>query len=31
LRYELFDGTHAGIDWRYPEAIGWLAERLSPG
>ncbi len=30
LRFELFDGTHAGIDWRYPEAIGWLAERLSP-
>ena len=29
LRFELFDGTHAGIDWRYPEAIGWLAERLS--
>ena len=29
LRYELFDGTHAGIDWRYPAAIGWLAERLS--
>jgi S-formylglutathione hydrolase FrmB len=30
LQYELFDGTHAGIDWRYPEAIGWLADRLSP-
>jgi S-formylglutathione hydrolase FrmB len=30
LRYELFDGTHAGIDWRYPEAVGWLADRLSP-
>jgi len=29
LRYELFDGTHAGIEWRYPQAIGWLAERLS--
>ena len=29
VRFELFDGTHAGIDWRYPEAIGWLAERLS--
>ena len=29
LRFELFDGTHGGIDWRYPEAIGWLAERLS--
>ncbi|MBA4169953.1 MAG: enterochelin esterase, partial [Chloroflexi bacterium] len=30
LRFELFDGTHAGIEWRYPSAIGWLAERLSP-
>ncbi len=30
LRFELFDGTHAGIEWRYPIAIGWLAERLSP-
>jgi S-formylglutathione hydrolase FrmB len=29
IRFELFDGTHSGIDWRYPEAIGWLAERLS--
>jgi hypothetical protein len=28
MRFELVDGTHAGIDWRYPEAIGWLAERL---
>ena len=30
VHYELFDGTHAGIEWRYPEAIGWLAERLAP-
>jgi S-formylglutathione hydrolase FrmB len=30
LRYELFEGTHANIEWRYPEAIGWLAERLAP-
>ena len=29
VRFELFDGTHGGIDWRYPDAIGWLAERLS--
>lgn len=28
IRFELFDGTHSGIDWRYPDAIGWLAERL---
>ena len=30
LRFELFDGKHGGIDWRYPDAIGWLAERLAP-
>lgn len=30
VRFELFDGRHGGIDWRYPEAIGWLAERLAP-
>ncbi|HEX2883101.1 MAG TPA: alpha/beta hydrolase-fold protein [Candidatus Limnocylindria bacterium] len=28
LRFELFDGSHSGIEWRYPQAIGWLAERL---
>jgi S-formylglutathione hydrolase FrmB len=31
VRFELFEGTHSGIDWRYPLALGWLAERLSPG
>ena len=30
VRYELFDGGHGGMDWRYPEAIGWLVERLDP-
>jgi S-formylglutathione hydrolase FrmB len=30
VRFELFPGAHGGIEWRYPEAIGWLAERLSP-
>jgi hypothetical protein len=30
VHFELFDGTHGGIDWRYPLAIGWLAERLAP-
>ncbi|HEX5038528.1 MAG TPA: alpha/beta hydrolase-fold protein [Candidatus Limnocylindria bacterium] len=28
VRFELFDGTHAGLEWRYPSAVGWLAERL---
>jgi hypothetical protein len=30
IRFELFEGTHSGIEWRYPEAIAWLAERLAP-
>jgi S-formylglutathione hydrolase FrmB len=29
VRFELFDGTHGGIEWRYPDAIAWLAEGLS--
>ena len=29
VRFELFEGTHTAITWRYPLAIGWLAERLS--
>ncbi len=29
VRYELFDGTHGGLEWRYPEAVGWLADRLA--
>src|SRR4051794_10837781 len=28
--FELFDGTHSGIEYRYPLAIRYLAERLSP-
>ena len=30
VRFELFDGAHGGIEWRYPPALGWLAERLAP-
>jgi hypothetical protein len=30
VHFELFDGTHSNIDWRYPISLGWLAERLSP-
>jgi S-formylglutathione hydrolase FrmB len=30
VAFELFEGTHASLEWRYPTAIGWLAERLSP-
>jgi putative esterase len=28
--YELFDATHAGIEYRYPIGLKYLAERLSP-
>ena len=30
LHFELFEGTHADLEWRYPLAIGWLAERCAP-
>ena len=29
VTFELFDGTQANLEWRYPMAVGWLAERLS--
>ncbi len=28
--FELFDGTHGGIDYRYPLGLRYLAERLAP-
>ena len=31
VHFELFDGTHSNIDWRYPMSLGWLAARLTPG
>jgi hypothetical protein len=27
--FELFDAGHGGIDYRYPPALAWLAERLA--
>jgi hypothetical protein len=30
VRFELFDATHAGIDYRYPLSLAYLAERLTP-
>ena len=30
LHVERFAGTHGGIEWRYPAALAWLAERLRP-
>ena len=29
IRFELFEGTHAGIDYRYPMALAWLCERIA--
>jgi hypothetical protein len=29
-RFELFDATHSGIEYRYPLAVRHLAERLQP-
>jgi len=29
VRFELFEGTHMAIDYRYPQALAWLAHRLS--
>jgi S-formylglutathione hydrolase FrmB len=28
--FELFDATHMGIEYRYPQSLKYLAERLSP-
>lgn len=30
VRFEIFDGGHGGIDFRYPLALRYLAERLAP-
>ena len=29
VHFELFDGTHSAIDWRYPMSLAYLAEKLS--
>ncbi len=31
VAFELFDAGHGGIEYRYPLALRYLAERLSPG
>src|SRR6516225_3106113 len=28
VRYELFDATHAGIDYRYPLSLAWLCQQM---
>ena len=30
IAFELFDGGHGGVEWRYPLALRWLAERIAP-
>jgi hypothetical protein len=30
VRFELFEGGHMSIEYRYPIALRYLAERLSP-
>ena len=29
IQFELFDGGHGGMDYRYPMALSWLANRLA--
>ncbi|HEY3685849.1 MAG TPA: alpha/beta hydrolase-fold protein [Streptosporangiaceae bacterium] len=29
IRFELFDATHMGIDYRYPLSLAWLADRIA--
>jgi S-formylglutathione hydrolase FrmB len=29
IRFEIFEGTHAAIDYRYPLAVAWLSQRIS--
>ena len=30
IHFELFDAGHGGIDYRYPLALTWLAQRIAP-
>jgi hypothetical protein len=30
VHFELFEGTHSGIDYRYPMALAYLAHQLAP-
>jgi S-formylglutathione hydrolase FrmB len=29
IRFELFDGSHGGIDYRYPLSLAWLCQRIA--
>jgi hypothetical protein len=28
--FEIFDGTHSNLTYRYPKSLAYLAERLTP-
>ena len=30
IRFELFDASHMGIDYRYPLSLAWLCQRITP-
>jgi S-formylglutathione hydrolase FrmB len=30
IHYELFDATHAAIDYRYPLSLAWLCQQMTP-
>jgi hypothetical protein len=29
IRFELFEGTHGGVDYRYPLSLAWLCQRIA--
>jgi S-formylglutathione hydrolase FrmB len=29
IEFELFDATHGGIDYRYPQSLAWLCQRMA--
>jgi hypothetical protein len=29
IHFETFDAAHGGIDYRYPQALAWLAKRMA--
>jgi S-formylglutathione hydrolase FrmB len=29
VRFEIFEGTHAAIDYRYPQSLAWLCDRIA--
>jgi S-formylglutathione hydrolase FrmB len=31
IRFELFDASHAGIDYRYPLSLAWICQRMAAG